>query len=547
MRYRARPLTIPQRTKEVAQAAFAKGNVYLTMREELGIIYQDDDFAEMFSHAGKPAEAPGNLALVLVMQKMESLTDRQAADAVRGRIDWKYALGLELEDEGFDQSVLNRFRQRLIDNEGEREVLERILVCVEKKGLLDKESEQRTDATYVLAVTRELNRLELVAETMRHTLEAVARADGEWLGEWVPEAWFKRYGTYVEEYRLPKRKRDRAKLAQQIGTDGQHLLDRVADKESPKHIKTLAAIEAMSLIWQQQYRQQKGQLKWRDNDDLPPANQKIQNPHDIEARYAENRGQGWVGFKVHLTETCATQQPRLITQVLTTPATLADVKTTTPIQDDLIGRGYQPKAHYVDAGYVEAEVLAKSKTHKIDLIGPTLSNNSWQARAAQGYALTDFDIDWQAEVVICPEGKHSASWWPMKDRQKRPVIDVRFRPQDCRPCSARLKCTRATARYGRALKLYPQQTFLALEQARLRQQDPNFWQQYKRRAGIEGTISQGVRQFQLRRSRVIGLTKTHLQHILVAAAMNISRTVAWLRGDKLAATRESHFLALAPT
>lgn len=92
MRYRARGLAIPERTKRVAQAAFAKGNVYLTMRDELGIIYQDDDFAQMFSHAGKPAEAPGNLALVLVMQKMESLSDRQAANAVRARIDWKYAL-----------------------------------------------------------------------------------------------------------------------------------------------------------------------------------------------------------------------------------------------------------------------------------------------------------------------------------------------------------------------------------------------------------------------------------------------------------------------
>ena len=547
MHYKARSLEIPESTKKVAQAAFAKGNVYLTMRDELGTIFEDYNFAEMFSHAGKPAEAPGNLALVVVMQKMEGLSDRQAANAVRARIDWKYALGLELEDIGFAPSTLSRFRQRLIENEEEREILERVLACLAEKGLVKKESEQRTDATHVLAVTRELNRLELVAETMRHALEAVAKIDGAWLREWVPAVWFKRYGGQVEEYRLPKSKRARSKLAVEIGNDGQHLLKTVAQENTPSKIKTLQAITAMHLIWQQQYRQQKGKIKWRDNDDLPPANEKIQNPHDVEARYSEKRGEGWVGFKVHLTETCASDMPRIITHVLTTPATLPDMKTTTPIQDDLIGRGYRPKEHYVDAGYVEAEVLHESNTRQIELVAPALTNNSWQARADQGYALPDFNIDWHAESVTCPEGKRSISWWQSHDKQKRPVFDVRFRSEDCLPCSARLNCTRATGKYGRGLKLYPQETFRALEEARQLQQHEDFWEKYKRRAGIEGTISQGIRQFQMRRSRVVGLAKTHLQHILVATAMNLRRAVAWLQGDKLTVTRQSHFLSLAST
>ena len=547
MRYQARSMEIPERTKAVARAAFTKGNVYLTMRDELGIIFHDDDFAAMFSHAGKYAESPGNLALVMVMQKMEGLSDRQAANAVRGRIDWKYALGLELEDPGFEHSVLSRFRQRLIENEAEREVLERVIASIEKLGLVTKRSAQRTDATHVLAVTRELNRLELVAETMRHSLEAVAKTDSAWLRSWVPEAWFKRYGIQVEEYRLPKSKKGRAKLAQEIGRDGQQLLETVSQEGTPNKIKALQAIEAMRLIWLQQYEQQKGETKWRDNDDLPPANEKIQNPHDIEARYSEKRGEGWVGFKVHLTETCADEKPRIITHVLTTPATVPDVKTTTPIHNDLVSSGYRPKEHYVDAGYIEAAVLRESQAHGIELFGPPLQNNSWQARAGQGYALTDFAINWDAEVATCPEGKLSAAWWHAHDREKRPVIDIRFRREDCLSCSAQPQCTRATGKYGRGLKVYPQATFLALEAARQRQLAEDFWEKYKRRAGIEGTISQGVRSFQLRRSRVIGLAKTHLQHILVAAAMNISRAVAWLHGDKLAATRQSHFLSLAPT
>ena len=545
MRYKAHSLIIPEKTKIVAQAAFAKGNVYLTMRDELGQFFSDEDFAEMFSHAGQPGEAPGNLALVLVMQKMEGLSDRQTAEAVRARIDWKYALGLELEDTGFEQSVLSRFRQRLIENEGEREILAKILDCLENRGLIKKESEQRTDATYVLGVSRELNRLELVAETMRCTLEAVAKTNGVWLSSWVPAEWFKRYGGHVEEYRLPKSQSGRAKLAQEIGTDGQQLLNAIADEQTPAAIKQLQAVKAMRIIWDQQYRLKQEKVHWRDNDDLHPASEKIQNPHDIEARYSEKRGDGWVGFKVHLTETCADEMPRIITQVLTTPATLPDVKTTTVIQDDLIEHGFRPKEHYVDAGYIEAEVLQGSHARQIELFGPPLTNNSWQARAAQGYALSDFTIDWQAEVVTCPEGQPSAFWWQTQDREKRPVIDVRFRREDCLSCAARHKCTQATGKYGRGLKLYPQETFQALTEARQRQQDEDFWEKYKRRAGIEGTLSQGIRRFALRRSRVIGLAKTHLQHILMAAAINISRAVAWLRGDKLAATRQSHFLALA--
>jgi transposase len=128
--------TIPEETLRVAHAAFPKGNVFMRMRDGLGPIYSNPQFASLLSHTGQPAEAPARLALVLVLQFVEGLADRQAADAVRSRIDWKYALGLELTDPGFDYSVLSEFRTRLIAGGVEHLLLETMLTYLQERGLL---------------------------------------------------------------------------------------------------------------------------------------------------------------------------------------------------------------------------------------------------------------------------------------------------------------------------------------------------------------------------------------------------------------------------
>jgi transposase len=162
---------VPTQTIRVALAAFPKGNPYLTLRDELGPIFSDLDFVGLFSKTGKPAVPPWQLALVTLMQFRENLSDRQAADAVRSRIDWKYLLGLELTDSGFDFSVLSEFRHRLIAGQAEHLLLEQLLTHCRNLGLVKARGKQRTDSTRVLASIRALNRLELVAETLRAALE----------------------------------------------------------------------------------------------------------------------------------------------------------------------------------------------------------------------------------------------------------------------------------------------------------------------------------------------------------------------------------------
>jgi transposase len=183
---------IPEQTIAVAQAAFPKGNVYMTMRDELGVFYTDEAFAELFSNRGQPAESPWRLALVTIMQFAENLTDRQAADAVRSRIDWKYALGLALTDAGFHFSVLRDFRARLVAHEATEQWLNAMLVQFKAKGLIKVRGKQRTDSTHILASVRMLNRLEQLGETLRYTLNVLAEQVPAWLKAQVPVDWFER-------------------------------------------------------------------------------------------------------------------------------------------------------------------------------------------------------------------------------------------------------------------------------------------------------------------------------------------------------------------
>ena len=194
---------IPEQTIQVARAAFPKGNPSMRMRDALGPISTNPTFAALFSHTGRPAEAPAQLALITVMQCAEGLSDAQAAEAVRARIDWKYALALELTDPGFEASVLSEFRQRLITGHAELLLFETMLTLLREQRLLKAKGRQRTDSTHVLAAIQTLNRLECVGETLRHALNVLATAAPDWLQSWVPAVWFDRYSRRFADYRLP--------------------------------------------------------------------------------------------------------------------------------------------------------------------------------------------------------------------------------------------------------------------------------------------------------------------------------------------------------
>jgi transposase len=554
MTWRPHPLPpVPEATATVVKAAFPKGNLYVDLRTEFGTLYDDTLFADLYSSRGCPVEvAPWRLALVTVMQYIEGLTDRQAADAVRRCIDWKYTLSLELTDAGFHFTLLHDFRERLLAHDGAQRLLDTFLAACKARGWMKARGTQRTDSTHVLAAIRTLHRLERVLETLRAALNQLSQADAAWVRQHIPVAWYERYGPRAESFRLPKEASKRAALAVQIGAEGYALLDGIWGQEAARHLRSLPALEILRQIWLQQYYRctEPGieEVRWRGQDERPPAALQLQSPYELEARYSTKRDTQWVGYKAHLSETCDDGYPDLITQVLTTPATTPDCVMGPTIQQDLAQRDVLPGTHLLDSGYIDAELLASAqRLHQIEVIGPPFGSYSRQHRAGQGYGIDAFTLDWTAQQARCPQGHTSVKWTPGHDMRGGPVVRIRFDTATCRACAVRHACTWAKEA-PRQLTVRPHEQHVAMQAARQRQATAEFKAQYALRAGVESTLSQGVRRFDLRRCRYIGLARTHLQQTLNATAMNVVRVIDWLKGRACGEPRRKagHLARLTP-
>ncbi len=247
---------------------------------------------------------------------------------------------------------------------------------------------------------------------------------------------------------------------------------------------------------------------------------------------------------VHVTETCDDNELHVITHVETTEAGVTDSELSAPIHAALAKKNLLPQQHFMDSGYVDADLLVKSQRDVgIEVIGPVRPDSSWQAHAEERYDVSHFPIHWETQQVVCPQGKMNTCWTPHFDAYGNPVVSVKFARTDCRLCPARSLCTRSVEA-PRHVTLRTQAAHQILQRIRVQQTTTEWKDQYKRRAGIEGTISQGTRAFGLRRSRSIGQEKTHLQHVLTAGAINLVRFASWKAGVPHAKTRTSRFAAL---
>jgi transposase len=570
---------IPEATVRAARAAAARGAYPLAMRirDELGELFADAEFAEAFGVRGKPGWSPGRLALVTVLQMAEGLTDRAAAQRVRFGMDWKYALGMELEDPGFDASVLCEFRARVVSHGLEERVLDLLLVALKEKGLVQAGGKQRTDSTHVLAAVRDLNRLELAGESVRACVEALAVAAPGWLAQTIEVAsWGKRYTARVDSWRLPTAQAKRAELAVAYGRDAFALLAAVYAAAAPGWLRELPAVEVLRVVVLQNYTRtitsdgrEVVRRREADQDGLPPGRCRLTSPYDTDARWGSKRDTFWNGYKVHVSETCdrpeipgaagtadaandqqgqsapvgqATPVPNLITGVATTDATVADQAMTEPIHRQLARRGLLPAEHYLDSGYPSAELIVGSlATFGIALITPVLQDTSAQARAGAGFDRAAFHIDWDAQQVRCPQGHPSASWSACTQRGTQAVV-VKFPAQVCQACPVGDQCT--TASRGRQLTLRPRDVQQALDDARAEQTTDAFKAKYALRAGVEGTIHQAIAVTDMRQARYRGRKKVHLEHVLSAAALNLIRLDHWWNGHPVDRTRTSHLARL---
>ncbi len=422
-------------------------------------------------------------------------------------------------------------------------MLDQLLEVCKQRGWLKAGGKQRTDSTHVLARVRSLSNLECVGESLRGALDDLASLVPDWLIKQITPDWFDRYSHRVENYRLPKAESQRTALAQQIGADGVHLFAALSQADAPDEARDLESVQVLRQVWQQYYEVSEGKAKWRAGPSEADAEGVIRSPYDPEAQTGKKRETTWLGYKVHLTETCAQPMeplcPHLIVQVQTTVAPIADVAMTVPIQEKLVKAALKPEEQIVDTGYVDADLLVSSQQKGITLLGPTMPDSSWQAKAGKGFDLGHFSIDWSKQQATCPQGQTSA-----RMSQAAECMEIVFASETCAACPVRQDCTRSQTT-GRVLHLRPQAAHEALQARRLAEQTPEFRQQYALRSGIEGTLSQGVRAMGLRRSRYDGLARTHVQHILTAVAVNLVRIDAVLTNIPRGKTRRSHFAQLA--
>ena len=348
----------------------------------------------------------------------------------------------------------------------------------------------------------------------------------------------------MEHDHVPKTEAARQAFGEVRGADGQRRLRAIDAALEPSWWQEVPAVQTRRRVWAELSVEVNGTLRWREVQDMLSPAALIASPYDSEARYSTKREVEWVGYKVHLTDTCEAETPHVMVHIETTPATTPDDHMVESVHASLAQRGLLAAGHVVDRGYTDARVLVDSQqTDGVTRIGPVADDPSWQARTGTGFDTSQLMVDGERQVVTGPIGQQSISWLPHTYATSGMMWEVRLARQDCTPCPHRAPCTRAK-KEPRLIGLHARQSYEALQAARHRQTTDAFAQQYAPRAGIESTHAQGIRRCGLRQARYMGQAKTHLQHLATAAALNCVRIGEWLAGTPRAKTRGS---PLAPS
>ncbi|GAA1708344.1 IS1182 family transposase [Streptomyces yatensis] len=513
---------IPELTVRVARASNPRGTTAMAIRDHLNGLWSDEDFEEWYPRDGKPGLSPAQLATVSVLQFLLELSDRQAAESVRNRIDFKYAMGMELEDPGFHHSVLADFRERLAEEGRADKLLDLALEKIRAVGLVRERGLQRTDSTHVLAAVRDLTRLELVTEAMRATLEELARRAPHELVGLVTEDWGKRYGRAARLGKNPSKPKTRIK---DTGEDVRLLL-RYVHRYLPA-LRDGEQVQALRQIFVQNYFiDAQDRPKWREAEGagLPPSAVAIVSPYDVSARYARRGETRWKGFLAHVTETCDPDAPSVITDVTTTKAAVHDTKALPGIMASLDQRNLLSKEHFVDGGYLSVALKQRvAREHGVGLVGPVRAKSTRQSRKGTVFHRDAFAIDWDAKEVSCPQDKVSRRW--STPPSLAPYINVEFSPDDCRQCPVKAACTRTDAR---KVTFLPRELYDIQSESRTEQQTQEWLSRYSLRAAIESTISEFVNGHGMRQCRYRSEEKAHVQHVLTAIAVNLERIAVHL-------------------
>ncbi|MGJ5891230.1 transposase [Streptomyces niveiscabiei] len=348
--------------------------------------------------------------------------------------------------------------------------------------------------------------------------ETAVRAPGL-LDGLVDVGWAERYGRPARLCSQPSHPVTRLTRS---GTDAQALYALL--REQAPALAGGPRLETLRQVLVQQFvTDRRGRLRPRTaKDGMPPGARQIRSPYDTETRSALRGHTRWSGYLLHVTETCGTDSPNVITDVATTIPT-RDTEAVPGIHARLAGRRLLPAEHLADGGYLSVALIDTARRdHGVVMVGPVKASGQWQHKEQTGFARDDFTIDFPGRQVTCPEGQSTGRW--VQAPSQAPYISARFQPHQCNPCPSRDLCTRGPS--ARVVYFLPQHLHELQARNRADQHDPQWRRLYAARSGVEGTVNECVNGHRLRRCRYHGMAKTHVQHVLTAIAINIERLSA---------------------
>lgn len=481
----------------------------LELEPKLHSLYCEDN--------GRPAVDPVMLCGVTLLQFMEKVADRAATEHVVYHLGWKYALDLELTDEGFHPTVLVYFRDRLEEKKAERVIFDGVVELLVELGWVKRKGKQRLDSTHILGYVKEMSRLECAVETVRLALEDLEQ---EVAGRKRPEFWGRLWALYVQsEVDWGLGKTERQSRYRQCGQDMREVLEWI-DRNDPK-LSEREAVKLLRRVFEEQFEVVEGEIQPR----LKRPSRAVHNPHDPDAHYADKRKKQWVGYKVHVVESVDPQEPvkrkgepaeHFITEILTTEAAQDEMAgLAEALQKEQEHHEIEPQAMYADAGYVTENTLSQAEQNGMELLGPTRPDPHKGPYNADG-----FHVDIDKLQAVCPQGKTSTQCSRIRDTYMGTEYYRIEWASQCDCCPVQKQCTRSKS--GRRILVVGLRHDL-VEKRREEMRKTEFSKSMHPRNGIEGTHSELVRGHGLRRTKYRGLSRVGLSHYFMGAACNVKR------------------------
>lgn len=530
-------------------------------REILPLV-TDRDFVEFYSDKGRDAVSPALLLHVSVLATIEDLSDRQAAKAVKTRLDWKVALNLRIDDPGFHSTRLVRFRSRFLertsadeqeaasDEEKERVRLlfDRIVDKLVAYGLIKKGQAIRLDSTHIQSAAKNINRYQTIFESMKLVVRALDSEDRSFLDAKARSPLREKYSKPLGAYDL---KKDRVRKNLDVAVKDALRLRNALTGRSRRTLRELRAVKVLEKAVRDNVElRRKGTERKRGRPKKDAAvgtlseadiaslfepgglsmeevevvarqtGDRMITPHDESARLGVKKGGKlrWVGTKLHAAETVPekTGEPSFVVDLNMTPANVPDIAETLPSQDRLAQRGFEPPRFYVDAGYVSGEAVARSRDdHGTELYGPPA-----EPRATGLFPPEQFNVDFEAASATCPAGKTSDQLTLNHEGDTFVGANARFTKSTCLGCPLAENCL-GKGKNARSVSFTAYHHDLI--QQRQKARTAEFRKDYKKRAPCEGIFADLAGPLGLRRSTLKGPLKTFFEHTLGLVAVNVKR------------------------